>query len=70
MSTLHRDEQLCCFVADIAAMRRAGWPSHAPAIISRSQIEAIEGFLQDLGYSMFGKGSGLLMAVSTKPTTD
>lgn len=55
LTTLHRDEQLSCFMADMAAMRRMGMPSHAPVIITRSQIEAIEDFLAEHGVSMFGR---------------
>lgn len=52
---IHRDEQLACFMADMQCMRRMGMPSHAPIMVSRSQIEAIEDLLGELGYSMFGR---------------
>jgi hypothetical protein len=65
---IHRDEQLCCFVAEMMTLRRQGVPSHAPMMVSRSQCEAIEDLLAELGYSMFGKGSGASSVVSNKPT--
>lgn len=53
---LHRDEQLCCFLGDMQALRQmAGIPCFAPFTISRSQIEAIEDFLTEQGYSPFGR---------------
>lgn len=55
MSVANRDEQLCCFVADMQTMRRAGIPAHAPINLTRSQAEAIEDLLGELGYSVFGK---------------
>ncbi len=65
---MHRDEQIACFLADMVAMRQmGGMKGHFPIMVSRSQIEAIEEFLTDHGYSGFGKGSGSLMSVSTKP---
>jgi hypothetical protein len=52
---IHRDEQLACFMADMQCIRRMGMPVHAPIMISRSQIEAIEDFLGEQGFSMFGR---------------
>lgn len=52
---MHRDEQLCCFMGDMAALRRMGGSRFMPVVISRSQIEAIEDFLADQGFSMFGR---------------
>lgn len=68
MSTLHRDEQLCSFIGTIDFIRKLpGVPTYMPITVSRTSIEAIEDFLRDHGYSAFGKGSGLLMSVSTNP---
>jgi len=65
---LHRDEQLCGFLGDMSAMRSMGsLRGHYPVMISRAQVEAIEGFLSDHGYGPFGKGSGILASVSTDP---
>lgn len=66
----HRDEQLLAFMGDLAAARQSGnCNGHYPWLVSRPQIGAIEDFLSLHGYSAWGKGSGALMSVSTKPTT-
>lgn len=52
---LNRDDQLCCFVADMQAIRRQGLPNHAPVMLTRTQAEAIEDFLSEHGFSVFGK---------------
>lgn len=54
MSRIHRDEQLCCFLGDMQTMRRHSPPNHAPVMLTRSQAEAIEVFLTEQGFSMFG----------------
>lgn len=53
---MHRDEQLCCFLAEVATIRRQ--PSvgaYMPLMISRSQVDAIESLLEEHGYSGWGK---------------
>jgi len=70
MAMMHRDDQLCGFLGDMNAMRMMRMPAHAPMMLSRAQAEAIEEFLIDHGYSLFGKGSGAFASVSTKPTVD
>lgn len=66
---LHRTEQLCAFLGDISALRQNGqMKGHYPIMVSRTQINAVEDFLRDHGYGPWGKGSGSLMSVSTKPT--
>lgn len=52
---MHRDEQLCCFLAEVSTIRRQGVPAYAPLMVSRSQVEAIESLLEEAGYSQFGK---------------
>lgn len=53
-----RDEQLCSFVAEIAAIRHMQGPnSHQPIMLSRPQAEAIEDFLVSEGYGPFGRSS-------------
>jgi hypothetical protein len=54
MALLHRNESLCQYVAEIQTIRRLSIPVHAPIMISRSQAEAIEEFLIEHGFSMFG----------------
>lgn len=62
-----RTEQLCSFVAEMAAVRRMAGANYNPVIVSRMQAEAIEEFLVELGYGVFGKGSGPMATVSTDP---
>lgn len=52
---LHRDEQLSCFMADMRLMRHLGMPPYAPISVTRSQIEAIEDFLTESGFTEFGR---------------
>lgn len=52
---IHRDEQLCCFLADIMQLRKCGMPAHAPIMVTRSQVEALEDFLTEHGVTMFGR---------------
>lgn len=50
-----RDEQICCFLAEMAAIRRMGSPTpFGPIMVSRSQIDAIEDFLAEHGCTQFG----------------
>jgi len=52
---LQRDEQLCGFMADLLFVRQhVRGPVHAPMVVTRSQIDAIEEFLSEHGYSAFG----------------
>lgn len=68
---LHREEMLLGFMGDMNAIRQTRKGNdHHPMFLSRAQAEAIESFLIDHGYSPWGKGSGMLMSVSTKPTID
>lgn len=65
---MHRDEQLCCFLAEMSTMRRTGaLQGHFPIMLSRSQAEAIEGWLTEYGYSPFGRRTE--GCSSTAPTT-
>lgn len=52
---MQRNEQLCCFLADMSAVRRfqMGGHKHAPLMVTRSQIEAVEDFLREQGFSEF-----------------
>lgn len=54
---MHRDEMLLGFLGDMAAMRRVTTSGHYPVMVSRAQAEAIETFLEEHGYSPWGRRS-------------
>lgn len=55
MRIMHRDDQLCGFVAEMATMRRMSKNDHMPLMMARAQLEAIEDFLIESGFTPFGR---------------
>jgi hypothetical protein len=55
---MHRDELLLGFMGDMSAMRRITNSGHYPVMVSRAQAEAIESFLDEHGYSPWGRSTG------------
>lgn len=57
-NVMHRDEMLLGFMGDMSAMRRVTNSGHHPVMVSRAQAEAIESFLDEHGYSPWGRSTG------------